>query len=86
MVDYHATTRYDQAMKTEHSTKVSDQLRREISQAEISQYELARRVGLDKSVLSRFMHGKSGLSIQNIDAICQELGLELRKEPRTERK
>lgn len=54
-------------------------MRLEISQAAISQYELARRVGLDKSVVSRFMHGKSGLSIQNIDAICEELGLALTK-------
>lgn len=59
--------------------KLSDQLRREIEKADISQYELARRVGLDKSVLSRFMHGKSGLSVQNIDLIAEELGLELRK-------
>jgi transcriptional regulator with XRE-family HTH domain len=59
--------------------KLSDQLRQEIEKADISQYELARRVGLDKSVLSRFMHGKSGLSVQNIDLIAEELELELKK-------
>ncbi len=51
--------------------------------ADISQYELARRVGLDKSVLSRFMHGKSGLSVQNIDLIAEVLGLGLTKTRKT---
>jgi hypothetical protein len=32
-----------------------------------------------KSVLSRFLHGTSGLSVPNIDALCRELELELRK-------
>lgn len=67
------------SMKREVPVVVSEQLRLAIETAEISQYELARRIDLDKSVLSRFLHGKSGLSVQSIDAICQELGLELKK-------
>ncbi len=74
-------------MEPKRPNRVSDQLRREIELAQISQYELARRIGLDKSVMSRFMHGKSGLSVQNIDAVCEQLGLELRKkrQPRTKK-
>ena len=67
-----------QPMNSRHK-KVSDQLRQEIEKASISQYELARRIGLDKSVMSRFMHAKSGLSVPKIDAICEELELELRR-------
>jgi transcriptional regulator with XRE-family HTH domain len=68
------------------SDRLSDQLRWAIQTAEISQYELARRIGLDKSVLSRFMHDKSGLSVPNIDRIGKELGLELRKTRKTRTK
>ena len=69
-------------MKPQRPSTISDQLRQAILAAEISQCELSRRIGLDKSVLSRFMRGLSGLSIQNIDRIGKELGLELTPQPK----
>jgi transcriptional regulator with XRE-family HTH domain len=65
-------------MRAKQPDAISDQLRQAIAAAEISLCELARRIGLDKGGLSRFMHRKSGLSVPNIDRIGRELGLELR--------
>ncbi len=69
-------------MTKKQPNKLSDQLRRAIETSNIGQNELARRIGLDKSVLSRFLHGKSGLSIQTIDAIGEALGLRIVVEKR----
>jgi transcriptional regulator with XRE-family HTH domain len=48
---------------------LSDQLRRAIDSSGMSRYAVAKAVGLDQSVLSRFMAGKSGLAIETIDRI-----------------
>jgi ribosome-binding protein aMBF1 (putative translation factor) len=69
-----------QPMKPIEVDSVSKQLRRAIETAGIGQNELARRIGLDKAVLSRFVNGKGGLSVASIDAICHELGLELMRQ------
>ena len=58
-------------------SKISEQLRQAIAAADITQGELSRRVGLNKSTMSRFMHGQSAVSLKYVDAICVELGLNL---------
>lgn len=57
---------------------VSDQLRQAIEAGPTSRRQISFAIGLDESVLSRFVHGKSGLSILSIDKLCKLLGLELR--------
>lgn len=55
----------------------ADELRRLIDQSEKTRYQISQETGIAQSVLSRFMHGKSGLSIESIDLLCQSLGLRL---------
>ena len=55
--------------------RFSDQIRTGIETAPVSRYELSRRTGISQAVLSRFMHGKGGLSMDGLDRIAEELGL-----------
>jgi len=53
----------------------SDQLRSAIRDSGLSVYAIAQSTAIDKAVLSRFMNGKSGLSVTSIDRLCTVLGL-----------
>jgi len=59
-------------------TKLSDQLRQAIETADKSRYVLAQETGIDQATLSRFMHGKGGLSTEGMDLLGESLGLELK--------
>jgi transcriptional regulator with XRE-family HTH domain len=62
---------------TAKSDKLSDQLRQAIDASGMSRYAIAKAIGLDQSVLSRFMAGKSGLAVETIDNIGELLGLRI---------
>jgi ribosome-binding protein aMBF1 (putative translation factor) len=62
---------------TAKSEKLSDQLRQAIDASEMSRYAIAKAIGLDQSVLSRFMAGKSGLAFETIDKLGELLELRL---------
>ena len=64
-------------MSPKRKLQFSDQLRQAVDQSGLSRYEICKRAGLDQSVMHRFMHGTSGLSVATIDAICETLGLRL---------
>jgi DNA-binding phage protein len=66
-------------MSAKQRLRFSDQLRRAVDQSGLSRYEICKRAGLDQSVMHRFMHERSGLSMATVDAICKTLGLELVK-------
>ncbi len=55
----------------------SDQLRSAIRDSGLSVYAIAQSTAIDKAVLSRFINGKSGLSVTSIDQLCTVLGLRL---------
>ena len=59
------------------SDRLSDQLRQAIDASGISRYAVAKTIGLDQSVMSRFMTGKCGLAVETIDNIGQLLGLRI---------
>lgn len=59
------------------STKFSDELRRAVSRAGVSQNEVARRAGLPKETVSRFVRGLRGLSLENVDRLTAALKLHL---------
>ena len=57
--------------------KLSDQLRAMISSSDKSMGQIARESGIDIATISRFMHGKGGLSVDGLDRIADCLGLNI---------
>jgi len=57
--------------------KLSEQLREAIANHSKSAYEIAWRSRIHQSQISRFLRGKSKLSVDTIDKIGQVLGLEI---------
>jgi transcriptional regulator with XRE-family HTH domain len=55
--------------------KLTDQIRRAVDASDATRYAIAKTIGLDHSLFARFMAGKSGLSVQNLDALADVLGL-----------
>jgi transcriptional regulator with XRE-family HTH domain len=60
---------------------LSDHLRRIVNQASMSRYAISKRTGIPQSVLSRFVNGERGLSLESIDKLAEVLGLEIRVKP-----
>jgi hypothetical protein len=54
-----------------------DQLREEIRTSGRTLLSLAEATGVDTGRLSRFMHGKRGLTAQALDTLFRELGLKI---------
>lgn len=65
-------------MNTKVSKRLSDQLRRIVSDSGKTLGEIARGTGIDKSALSRFVNGERGVSLQAWDRLGEYFGLELR--------
>ena len=57
--------------------QLSDQLRSAIEHSGLTCYAICKATGLHKSVMSRFMAGKTGLAQDKIDRIGLLLGLKL---------
>jgi transcriptional regulator with XRE-family HTH domain len=56
-------------------TKLSDQIRQAIKNSGMTRYRLACESGVDQAALSRFVHGKVGLSLDAIDRVGLVLAL-----------
>ena len=67
-------------------TKLSDQMRQTVDDSGMSRYAICKAIGMDQSIMSRFMSGKGGLSMENIDALAEVLGLELTPSKKTQKK
>jgi hypothetical protein len=57
--------------------KLSDQIRRAVVDAKLSRYAIYKATGIDQGSLSKFVHGKSGLSLDSIDRLADLLGLSI---------
>ena len=75
-VDSYATPRRIHTMKRKR-VKLGDQFRREIDRSGLSRNAIARALGIDKGHLSRFMAGKSGLSLGNLEIMADLLKLDI---------
>jgi len=58
-------------------TKFSDQIRKAVKESTISRYAIYKQTGIDQAALSRFVNGKMGLSLENLDLLAEMLGLEV---------
>lgn len=56
---------------------LSDQLRRAIEESELTRYAIHKATGVDQSVLSKFVRGERGLSMDTMDLLGKCLGLQL---------
>jgi len=57
--------------------KLSDQLRQAINTSGKTRYRLWQETGIAQAVLSKFMHGKGGLSTDGWDKLAKALRLKL---------
>lgn len=65
-----------------HAAAVSDQLRAVISSRALVPYALALAADVAPSVLSRYLSGERGLSMDSFDRLASALGLRLVEGPR----
>jgi transcriptional regulator with XRE-family HTH domain len=56
---------------------LSDQVRRAVDASGLSRYRIAKEIGMAESTMSRFMSGQGGLSLANLDALADLLGLDI---------
>ena len=54
---------------------LTDQLRAAIATSDKTMGQIARESGIDIATISRFLHGKGGLSMDGLDRIAECLGL-----------
>ena len=62
---------------TKKQLSLTDQLKAAIMGAEKSMGQIARESGIDIATISRFVHGKGGLSMEGLDAIGKCLRLRI---------
>ena len=67
---------------SQKKTSLSDQLRQFIETADVSRYRISQQTGISQSLLSRFMHGTAGLSVDSLDKLGEALELRLIKTPK----
>lgn len=74
-------------MAKKRSEKLSDQIRRAIETCGKTRYQIAKETGVDAATLCRFVQGKHGLLLENIDRIGECIGLRvvLEKGPKTKK-
>ena len=61
---------------------MTDQIRQAIDDSGLTRYRIAQDTGIDESTLAKFYHGTRGLSLDNLDLLCEYLGLQVVKTPR----
>lgn len=54
---------------------ITEQVRRAILASGKTRYQIFKETGITQPILSRFIHGERGLSMESLDAIGQCLGL-----------
>jgi DNA-binding Xre family transcriptional regulator len=62
------------------SPSLIDQIRAAVLAADESRYKISKATGISQGNLCNFVHGKTGLSLANIDRLCAHLKLRLTRE------
>jgi transcriptional regulator with XRE-family HTH domain len=61
-------------------------LRRAIRDSDLSQAEIARRIGVSRSLVCTFVSGDKGMAVETLDALADVLGLRLVPAPKSRSK
>jgi predicted XRE-type DNA-binding protein len=57
--------------------KLSDQIRQAIDTSELSRYRIAKETGISHAMMSRFMSGERGFSMDSLDVLADYLGMNI---------
>jgi len=57
--------------------KLSEQVRRAVKESGLSRYAICKAIGMDQSIMSRFMTGRGGLQQDSLDALADVLRLDI---------
>ncbi|MCE9556752.1 MAG: helix-turn-helix domain-containing protein [Planctomycetes bacterium] len=57
--------------------KILDQLRRAMERSGKSRYAIFKETGIDQGTLSRFARGQCGLSMENVEKVCECIGAKI---------
>jgi len=58
-------------------TRLSDKIRAAVDASGLGRNEIARRARIDKGAFSRFMAGRTGLSLSTLDRLAEALRLDI---------
>ena len=61
--------------------RFSDQIRDAVDASGMSRYRICKEIGLSQPTMSRFMAGRSGLSMESLDRLADLLGLAVVTQP-----
>lgn len=64
-------------MNAQQKRRLTELIRAAIETSDLTPYEIAKRSGVDKASLSRFIAGDRSLSLESIEKLAPELGLEI---------
>jgi transcriptional regulator with XRE-family HTH domain len=79
------STAYHLGMGIKHR-RLSDQVRDAVNASGLSHYAICKALELSQGTFSRFMSGRSGISMKNLDQLGELLDLEVRPKSKTKGK
>lgn len=62
--------------------RLSDQVRAAVAASGMTRYAICKAIGFPESSMSRFMSGRSGLSMDTLDRLAELLGLTIVARPK----
>ena len=86
VLDYSPSIAYNVGMAKRRSKKMTDQVRQAIDDSGLTRYRIAQDTGIDESTLAKFYHGHRGMSLDNLDRLCEHLGLRVVMDRKPKRK
>lgn len=66
--------------------QILDAIRKEIQHSKKSRYAISKETGISETQLSLLMDGKRGLSIEALERLAENLGLEIVIRPKRKKK
>ena len=65
---------------------IYDAIRRTIAESGKTRYRLWQETGISQAQLCEFLHGRRGMSVENLETLAQALGLEITVRPAKRKK